>query len=320
MIPLFRQLTSLRRGPTAYGTAPHKPILLLAVIDGFRQGELYGREVYINGDLLTRFHDYWAALVKTNNKPNFSLPFYHLANEPSGFWQLQCYPGKTVPVTRSHSIKSFKALTETIRCAVLSIELYKALMNPVTREDLSRAILEKYFPDEAQHLTDNDKRYSALIREEILYEPGVNYARKVMKHFEELKQEEREEELTMRSDIFRKAVLEQYDNRCTVSGLKIKAPFRVAMVDACHIAPFAESYDDTITNGVAMAPTLHRAFDRGLIAFSDDYQILVHPGIKDYSLETGLKQLAGQKLILPIDSRFHPSLEKLEQHRKRFAF
>lgn len=32
------------------------------------------------------------------------------------------------------------------------------------------------------------------------------------------------------------------------------------MVDACHVIPFAESFDDTITNGLALAPTLHRIY------------------------------------------------------------
>lgn len=28
----------------------------------------------------------------------------------------------------------------------------------------------------------------------------------------------------------------------------------VSMVDACHIVPFSEGYDDTLTNGIALCP------------------------------------------------------------------
>lgn len=55
MPSLLHQFTSLRRAPTKYGLAPHKPILLLAVIDGFEKGYLWGKEVSISEELLTSF-------------------------------------------------------------------------------------------------------------------------------------------------------------------------------------------------------------------------------------------------------------------------
>jgi putative restriction endonuclease len=58
----------------------------------------------------------------------------------------------------------------------------------------------------------------------------------------------------------------------------VDATINVTMVDACHIVPFSISYDDTITNGLALCPNLHRAFDRGLIAISDDYRVVVSEG------------------------------------------
>jgi putative restriction endonuclease len=92
------------------------------------------------------------------------------------------------------------------------------------------------------------------------------------------------------------------------------------MVDACHIVPFSQSYDDTITNGIALSPTLHRAFDRGLVSVSDDYRVLVHPRLTDHYPQVGIRQFNHQELKLPADSRFYPSPEKLQQHRSRFAF
>jgi hypothetical protein len=40
MPTLLHQLTSLNRGITRYGKAPHKPVLLLAVVEGFEKGDI----------------------------------------------------------------------------------------------------------------------------------------------------------------------------------------------------------------------------------------------------------------------------------------
>lgn len=320
MFSLLLQLTSLRQGITKYGLAPHKPILLLAVVDGFEQGYLWGKEVPISEELLTSFHDYWKLLVNTPHDANFSLPFFHLSSETSGIWQLRCLPGKTVPVTKSNSIKSYRALRETVECAILSDELAQALQNSVQRNEIKISLLERYFPDKASSLYKTPVLYSEEVKKDILYDPVENYARKVILKFEQLNQAEREEELILRSHIFRKAVLEIYDGRCAISGMKLEFGRSVTMVDACHIIPFADAQGDSITNGIALSPTLHRAFDRGLVSVSDDYRVLVHPRLTDYFPEVGIRQFNGQELHLPQDSRFYPSPEKIQQHRERFAF
>lgn len=317
---LFLQLTSLRQGITKYGLAPHKPILLLAVIDGFEKGYLWSKEVPISEELLTSFHDYWKLLVDTPHDANFSLPFFHLSSETSGIWQLRCLPGKAVPVTKSNSIKSFRALRETVECAILSDEFVQALQNPVQRNEIKTSLLERYFPDKASSLYKAPVLYSEEVKKDILYDPAENYARKVIRKFEQLNQAEREEELILRSHIFRKAVLEIYDGRCAISGMKLEFGKNVTMVDACHIIPFADAQGDTISNGIALSPTLHRAFDRGLVSVSDDYRVLVHPRLTDHFPEVGIRQFNGQELHLPPDLRFYPSPEKIRQHRSRFAF
>lgn len=127
MPDLIKQLTSLRQGITPYGAAPHKPVLLLAVIDGFRKGFLSSAEVGISMELMTSFRNIWDLLVDTKHVPNFAMPFFHLGSELSGIWELIPFTGKTIPVTKSNSIKSFRALRETVAFAALSDELFQAL-------------------------------------------------------------------------------------------------------------------------------------------------------------------------------------------------
>lgn len=108
MSHLLLQLTSLRQGITKFGLAPHKPILLLAVIEGFEKGYLWGKEVPICEELLTSFHDYWKLLVDTENDANFSLPFFHLGAEKSGIWQLNLFLGKRFRLPKAIQLKAIK--------------------------------------------------------------------------------------------------------------------------------------------------------------------------------------------------------------------
>jgi len=66
--------------------------------------------------------------------------------------------------------------------------------------------------------------WSDCLKEEILYDPAENYARKVVRRLEQMTLPEREEEIILRSYIFKTAVLDLYEHRCSVSGLKIEMP------------------------------------------------------------------------------------------------
>lgn len=320
MHSILKQITSLRRGNTVYGPAPHKPILLLAVMESFEFGEITDNWIEINAALLARFYDLWNLLVKTGNTPNFSLPFYHLSHEKGEFWKLIVMPGMSIPTTKSNSIKSFSSLKTTVLAAKLSAEFYYEITDIQTRETLKQALLNTYFPDYSGKSIMKAKSYTQEIKNQILYDPAENYVRRVTKQIEGETIEAREEELILRSYIFRKAVLEVYDKQCAVSGLKIDPIKQTLLIDACHIVPFSQTYDDTIRNGITFSPTFHRAFDNGLIAIDDEYRLLVHPKLKDYNPAAGIRQYEHKTIILPREEKFYPSLQRLAEHRARFGY
>ena len=320
MHSILKQITSLRRGNTVYGLAPHKPILLLAVLESFEFGEITDNWIEINETLLTRFYDLWKLLVKTGNTLNFSLPFYHLSNEKGEFWKLIVMPGMSIPTTNSHSIKSYKSLKTTVLAAKLSSEFYYEITDALTRETLKQALLNAYFPDYSEKIIITATRYSQVIEKQILYDPAENYVRRVTMQIEGETIEAREEELILRSHIFRKAVLEVYNKQCAVSGLKIDPIKQTMLIDACHIIPFSQTCDDTIRNGISLSPTFHRAFDNGLIAIDADYRLLVHPKLKDYNHAAGIRQYEHKTIFLPKEEQFYPSLQRLAEHRVRFCF
>lgn len=320
MSSVLQHILSLNQGVTKYGKAPHKPVLLLAVIESFENEEIIENWIEISDSLVQRFLDIWNLLVKTPHVPTFALPFFHLKNEKGQFWKLITYPGREIPTTKSKSIKSYRALRETVCAAILSEELYLAFSEPVKREEIKLAILDKYFGIRQISQYKKEDTYSAKVKAQILYDPEQNYARKVKQTINEQPKEVREEFVVLRSSVFRKAILEIYNNQCSVSGFKVADDKNRSLVEACHITPFAESYNDSVRNGLALSPTFHRAFDRGLIAISDKYKVLVHPKLKDFNPEAGIRQYDNKDIYLPQEVRFHPSLNSLQQHRKSFGF
>ena len=320
MEALLQQITSLRRISTKYGLAPHKPILLLAVIESFENGEIEKNQIDISEKLLLRFYDFWKLLVKTNDEPNFSLPFFNLGNERRRLWKLIPIPCEKLPTIKRNYFKSIKKLRDIISGAQLSDDFYLALSNHNEREVLKVGLLNAYFPYRSIPIIENPPKYSEEIKEHILNNDSENSTREVIQQTYEETIETKEEEMIIRSYIFRKAVLEIYDNRCAISGLKIESSGLTPLVDACHIVPFALAFDVTIRNGIAFTPTFHRAFDNGLIAISDNYRILIHPKLKGPNLPAGFKKIENKIILLPNQEKFYPSLQRLAEHRVRFGY
>ena len=124
-----------------------------------------------------------------------------------------------------------------------------------------------------------------------------------------------EEEIFIRNGAFRKVVPRIYNQSCCISGMRIISTLEIQMVDACHIVPFSESHDDTISNGISLCPNLHRAFDRGLIAIDNDFKLIVSNKFSEAEMEYSITQYAQKTIMLPTNVRYHPAKSNLEWHR-----
>lgn len=298
------------------GKAPHKPILLLAVIDMFEKQEINANRIYISAALVSRFKSFWQALVTTGHTPNFALPFYHLNNEKPGFWNLKSAIGLENVITKTNSIKSFKALNEFVQYAYFSEAMYAQVLNAQSRAELKNYLLETYFGlgevtlgQDALNLFEND----------ILHESPDGYKSKLMKVYQAPK-EVQEEERFMRSGAFKRAIPRIYQSTCAITGLGLEGVVNVSMVDACHIVPFATSQNDTIGNGIALCPNMHRAFDRGIISISSNFDVLVSDKFIERASGYNLRQFQGTPIWLPKKSEYHPNIENLAWHREYFGF
>jgi putative restriction endonuclease len=96
--------------------------------------------------------------------------------------------------------------------------------------------------------------------------------------------------------------------------MRIDATISVSMIDACHIVPFSVSYDDTVTNGIALCPNLHRAFDRGLIAIDENYKVVVSKSFREDETSYSIRTFENKELILPNTQDYYPSIGNLKWH------
>lgn len=121
-----------------------------------------------------------------------------------------------------------------------------------------------------------------------------------------------------RNRVFRKHVLEAYDSRCAVTGLKLINGRGRAEVEAAHIKPVEHNGPDVVRNGLALSGTAHWMFDRGLISLSDDADILISRQANDPSQIRNLIATS-RKANLPIDAIQRPHPVYLSWHRE-FCF
>lgn len=298
------------------GGAPHKPILILSIIEQFEKQLFYSNQIYITPELVSSFKTHWTELVKTNHHAIFALPFYHLNSEP--FWKLIPNIGCEKWIESKSSMRSFNNLTTAVNFATIDIELKLLLEVKENREILKFAVLEKYFPDTKILYGSNSDDLNKI---DVLNESTEIYKWKIIELKSKLDENAFQEEVFVRSGIFKREIPKIYNNTCAISGLRIDAISNISMIDACHIVPFSDGYNDTLINGIALCPNLHRAFDRGLISVSNDYKVILNNNfIENKESSLNLTQFDGKIINLPNKEEFYPSLENFSHHRKRFGF
>ena len=299
------------------GGAPHKPILLLSLLHEYELGRIEANRIYITPELTHSFSVYWSNLVETDHSIGFALPFYHLSSEKGSWWRLVPNPGCEIWLENKGSMKTFGNLTAAVSCAELDPNLASLLLKKETRQALREVLLMTYFPNSQSQIDIREDGYVSGLRNEIVEESPTEYRAKIMNLKTRLDPETYQVEVYNRGTIFRREVVKIYDQTCCISGLRVSATFTITMVDACHIVPFATNFDNSLTNGIALCPNLHRAFDRGLITVSDDYRVMLSSAFTENEASPfSFQQINGQQLSLPINKRFYPSREGFAWHRK----
>jgi putative restriction endonuclease len=262
------KLTHLNRANTVYGKAPHKPVLLISIIELIEKGFISGNRIYVNADLVGVFQENWRLLVNTIHQSDFTQPFFYLQSEKVEGQQIWFLQPKLGCQINAH-VKSVNRLIEVLDYGCFSEELYSLFIDPKSRKIIKTVLLDTYFPETKANFIQSKAKGEGYIHDLadfILNEQEAQYKRIIV---------ETEEDVFVRGGLFKKLVPKVYDSTCSFSGMRLESTFAHSFIDACHIVPFSITHEDKVSNGIALCPNLHRAFDRGLVSISNDYKILI---------------------------------------------
>ena len=132
--------------------APHKPLLLLAVIDLVERGIIRSNRIELSDALVAAFKANTAKYIghSTLFSPNIGQPFYHMQHEL--FWSLVSAAeelGMAADPQADYGTKkvsySIGSLRTAYRYAVIDQELFNLLQGEDVRAKLRVVLISKYF-------------------------------------------------------------------------------------------------------------------------------------------------------------------------------
>jgi putative restriction endonuclease len=293
---------------TLYG-AHHKSFLLLSIMDLIAQGSITQNFIEPSFELLDTFNTYWSSIMPRGSRTSMAYPFPRLKTD--GFWQLIPNPGYENQINIDFS--SMTKLREVCAGARMDDELFRLLCNPETREQLRAVLINTYFAPAIQ---------SQLVGQGIVNLEAYEYSQKLMKVAEkqasfEPDKEDSEQKKKVRDQGFRKAIITFYSHRCALCGIRMLTPEGHTIVDAAHVKPWKESFDDRPTNGMALCKLCHWSFDEGLMGVSDNYEVLVSKNVAVEKNYPGhIQMLTDRPIFKPVKETFWPAQDNLHWHRR----
>ena len=285
--------------------APHKPFLLLIIIEMIEGGELYQNNIAFSEieNKFSFFENLIEAFNESNEsqnwRPSIHNPFFHL--KTNGFWhldpsELQSKPANTTPTV--HQLRNANASVK------LDDHLFVLLVMPEYREIFRQTIISTYFSN-IRSKVEKVIEEQRMLRWKHIEGTIEGYSEQLIQNTQHPFSTHREAELLqtetpIRSAGFRRAIMQIYEYTCSVCKLNIRASSGESMTDAAHIIPFSISYNDDIRNGISLCKSHHWAFDTGLISVSDAYQVVVSPSMTEQGpTEWMLAELRDKCIWLP---------------------
>lgn len=293
----LQHLSRLRLGPELPGRAPHKPCLLLAVLDLVEFGTVEdGRVEYVQVLETGFFPTYFSMALGIRPgaedwdyryRPYY--PFWYLKNDEPGFWSLHPRPGREAEFNRmlpANKVPTDRKIRLNVDCAKLEPGLFALMMDDRSRAQIRRTILEAYFAGTN------------------LEELGRTTHREKIRHYIKTSR-------VLRDPEFPRAIRRIYDGTCAATGERIHIPdgranSEIHLLDAAHLKPFWQTFDNSLQNGIALQPTYHRAMDNHLIAPTTDGKWKVSSVLLNRAPESRLCRLDGKEIRLPDDAAMHP--------------
>ena len=283
------QVLSKLRVDRSKGIAPHKPLLLLVLLEIVEQGELQGDALDLSPQLAFRFSQFWSIVAhRRSQRPDIRLPFFYLKSD--GIWQTFTKEG--LP---SDDMKSTRKVHLTLD--------FLAQINEREFRSQARATLIRSYFEPAEQIA-----LASLVNLPI---PEIENIPFVL----------REKDIpyqTGRDVRFRLDIVAAYNYTCALTGYRVTTIDGASIIDAAHIHQFSESRNNDPKNGIALCKNAHWMFDQGLWSLDDDYRIIVSHGSFDEEAhnQKSLREFHGSKIALPSNPNLWPHPQHLAWHRE----
>lgn len=278
------------------GIAPHKPLLLLTVIDLIESGDIPDGWVRYDVRLVSRFRDYWELVQdRQRNSPDITMPFNALGSNKDQVWQ--CFTDDEQP--------SKSKLTT--RLCHLDPALFACLQDADFRREARRTLVGIYFTATEQVM---------LCARLGLPAPKTEAIAALRADAATFKASQKKG----RDSRFKSDVLGGYYFTCALTGYRLDTE-TTSIVQAAHIHQHAVSGNDDPRNGLALTPDAHWMFDAGLwtvIPKGDDLLIHVATGRFSETSPHG-RLLSGfheHPLHFHSHARLRPAAEHFVWHQK----
>jgi putative restriction endonuclease len=290
-------LANLNAARTAErGIAPHKPLMLLTVIDLIEAGDVPDGWVKFDVRLVSRFRDYWElVLERQRNQPDIPMPFHALGGDRDKIWERFTADGHP------------SLAKATTRLCSLNPGLYACLQDADFRRKARTTLVTIYFTPREQVM---------LCARLGLPVPETAEIDALRDQAEEFKARQKKG----RDSRFKSDVLGGYYFTCALTGYRLDTE-TTSIVQAAHIHQHAISGNDDPRNGLALTPDAHWMFDAGLwtvIPKGDDLLIRVATSRFTESSPHGrtLAAFDAKPLHFHEHSRLRPDLAHIAWHAR----
>ena len=271
------------------GLAPHKPLLLLVVLEMIENGDLQGPLLKLTPELAFRFSQFGTIVAhRRTQRLDVRLPYYHLSSD--GVWSAFTKDG-----TDSLDPKA----TQFVK---INEEFFSLTQSAEFRSMARGVLIRSYFEPAEQvalaslvnlSIADLANTRSTVSENETSYQSG-------------------------RDVRFRLDIVAAYNYTCALTGYRVTTIDGASIIDAAHIHQFSESRNNDPKNGIALCKNAHWMFDQGLWSLDDDYRIIVaHSAFdEDTRDQKSLRDFHGLKIALPSNTNLWPDPQHLAWHRE----
>ncbi len=280
------------------GCAPHKPLLLLAMMQMVADGHLSTPRLELSADLVFRFQNFWPIVEpRRGNKGDATMPFHALGPQRDGIWAATLASDDRPSTSR-----------DTTKCVIIDPELWSLLQAQDFRRRAATCLISTYFPAQEQ--------VALFLACDLPFPSGAELAALMTRTLSDNRLLE-----TGRNARFRGQIITGYYFTCALTGYRLTTSSGAFIVEAAHIRPVAKKGPNERTNGLALTPDSHWMFDEGLWTLDDHYRIMIagkqHFADSIPAPGMSLRDYDGRQAHFDPRTPIRPAAENLLFHREQ---